>query len=215
MLGCYAQDSVSFIHLCDFWSCIQETRVKTHLQVRLLCKKCGNAFPSQYTPGCFCVGTRFHLSTPLAAFVWERVPISVHPWLLLISATKALFVTSLPPGFYWVDIKSRGKHVSEEKQPVLCQQAVVVTSVSCLPARKSCIWRTRQRVHCNIDTSKPKVQSKCNPCRPVTKSWQWHHQQTTNKIQIFFSRRLSTLCRKWFWGKLFLYKIQYVKRHAS
>jgi len=30
-LGCYARDSLSFIHLCDVWSCTQEIWVKTHI----------------------------------------------------------------------------------------------------------------------------------------------------------------------------------------
>jgi len=31
MLRCFARDSLSFVHLCDVWSCTQEIWVKIHI----------------------------------------------------------------------------------------------------------------------------------------------------------------------------------------
>jgi len=44
-LRCYPKDSLSFIHLCDVWSYTENLSKNTHVRVRLLPTKCGNAFP--------------------------------------------------------------------------------------------------------------------------------------------------------------------------
>jgi len=51
MLGCYARDSMSFMHSCDVWNCTQKLRVKTH------------TFKSGYLEKS--VGTRSRPTTPL------------------------------------------------------------------------------------------------------------------------------------------------------